>query len=54
VYLAALVLARLQQQQQQQHSLDEVPEAFTQAGAVLHSSVSKCKQCSRKRSKNGS
>jgi hypothetical protein len=53
VYLATVVLHSLQQQQQQQHSLDEVLEAFRQAGAVLHISVPKCKQCSRKRSKNG-
>lgn len=53
-YLASVVLNSLQQGQgQQQHSLDEVLEAFRQAGAVLHISVPKCKQCSRKRSKNG-
>lgn len=51
VYLAAVVLASLQQQQQL--SLDAMLEAFRQAGAVLHISVPKCKQCSRKRSKNG-
>jgi hypothetical protein len=51
-YLASVVLSSLQQEQQQ-HSLDEVLEAFRQAGAVLHVSVPKCKQCHRKRSKNG-
>lgn len=51
VYLASLVLSSLQEQRQ--HSLDEMLEAFRQAGAVLHISVPKCKQCSRKRSKNG-
>jgi len=51
VYLAAVVLNSLQQQQQ--HSLDEMLEAFRQAGAVLQIRVPKCKQCSRKRSKNG-
>jgi uncharacterized membrane protein YgcG len=52
VQLAALVLNSLQQGQQQ-HSIDEALEAFRQVGAVLHISVPKCKQCSRKRSKNG-
>lgn len=54
VYLAKVVLYSLQQQhQQQQYSLDEVLEAFRQAGAVLQISAPKCKQCQRKRSKNG-
>lgn len=54
VYLASVVLNSLQQEQgQQQHSLDEVLESFRQAGAVLQISVPKCKQCHRKRSKNG-
>jgi len=49
-YMAAVVLNSLQQQQ---NSLDEMLEAFRQAGAVLQISVPKCKQCHRKRSKNG-
>lgn len=53
VYLAAVVLAALQQQQQQQWGLDQLLEAFRQAGAVLHISVPKCKQCSIQRKKNG-
>lgn len=48
VYLAALVLNSLQQQQ-----LNEVLEAFRQAGAILQISAPKCKQCSRKRINNG-
>jgi len=49
-YLAAVVLNSLQQQQ---NSLDEMLEAFRQAGAVLQVRVPKCKQCHHKRSKNG-
>lgn len=49
--LAALVLASLQQQQQ--HSLDQMLEAFKAAGAVLHIKIPKCKQDQRKRASNG-
>lgn len=51
VYLAALVLSSLQQQQQS--SISELLGTFRAAGAVLHISAPKCKQCQRKRSKNG-
>jgi hypothetical protein len=53
VQLAAVVLSSLQQQHQHQHSLDDMLEVFRRTGAVLQISIPKCKQCSRKRSKNG-
>jgi len=50
--LAAVVLNRLQQCQQQ-HSIDQVLEAFRAAGAVLEIHVPKCKQSEQKRRHNG-
>lgn len=50
--LAAAVLSSLQQQQQQ-HSIDEILEVYRSAGAVLHIKIPKCKQDQRKRSSNG-
>jgi len=50
--LAAVVLHSLQQQQPQ-HSMDAILEAFRAAGAVLHVKAPKCKQNDHKRSRNG-
>ena len=50
--LAAVVLNSLQQGQQQ-HSIDQVLEAFRSAGAVLEIHVPKCKQNEQKRRHNG-
>ena len=41
--LAAVALNSLQQSQQQQHSMDQVLEAFRAAGAVLEICAPKCK-----------
>ena len=51
-HLAAVVLNSLQQGQQQ-HSIDQVLEAFRAAGAVLEIHVPKCKQSEQKRRQNG-
>jgi len=50
--LAAVALHGLQQQRPQL-SIDQLLETFREAGAVLIVSAPKCKQCTRKRGRNG-